>query len=265
MQNENEAVSSYSCWPMHVSVVVMNATELRAVYAALAGVSLNTISIADPLKELPKGGAIASPKFGTLRNLDTVETVVDQTRPETGTAVEAAVDIGSPEVDAHGHPWSELLHATTKGTTKDGLWRMKPGVTRPAAMPGFPIEEATSTTTSGTETQPAASVATEAVPTPATSTDEDDEFAAFRAADAATAAVEEEAVASIPARKWTDADLGKLCNQAAQKLGDPTPVKEIIVQFTPEGEVAHSRNIPEDNREDFAKAVEAKAGIEFAG
>lgn len=195
----------------------------------------------------------------------TVAPTEEITTSTATTASPSDVDAGEPVLDAHGHPWSELLHATTKGTTKDGLWRMKPGVTRPAAMPGFPIEEATSTTTAGEETQPAASVSTEAAQTSETSTDEDDEFAAFRAADAATAKVEEEAVASIPARKWTDADLGKLCNQAAVKLGDPVPVKDIIQQFTPAGEVAHSRNIPEEAREDFAKAVEAKAGIEFAG
>jgi hypothetical protein len=33
----------------------------------------------------------------------------------------------------------------------------------------------------------------------------------------------------------------------------------------PEGQVAHSRNIPEDKRAEFVKDVEAKAGIEFAG
>lgn len=196
----------------------------------------------------------------------TVAPTEETTTSTVTTASPSDVDAGEPVLDAHGHPWSELLHATTKGTTKDGLWRMKPGVTRPAAMPGFPTEVITSTTTTGEEIQSADTVPTEAAPSEApTSVEEDDEFAAFRAADAATAKVEEEAVASIPARKWTDADLGKLCNQAAVKLGDPVPVKEIIQQFTPEGEVAHSRNIPEEAREDFAKAVEAKAGIEFAG
>jgi len=33
----------------------------------------------------------------------------------------------------------------------------------------------------------------------------------------------------------------------------------------PTGEVAHSRNIPDEKRAEFAAAVEAKAGIEFAG
>jgi hypothetical protein len=69
----------------------------------------------------------------------------------------------------------------------------------------------------------------------------------------------------VPARQYSDADLGALCNQAAVKLGDPSPIKEIIASYTPEGQVAHSRNIPADKRAEFVKAVETKAGIEFAG
>jgi len=197
-----------------------------------------------------------------------VETATEQvSSTETSDPVTAStVDTGSPEVDAHGHPWSELLHAATKGTTKDGLWRMKVGVTRPAPMPGFPKD--TGTTTTGEAMQQEPSVVSQAVTETApvqTDTAEDDEFAAFRNAAADADATAAAAKASVPARKWTDADLGALCNQAAVKLGDPVPVKEIIQTFTPEGTVAHSRNIPEESREDFAKAVEAKAGIEFAG
>ncbi len=42
------------------------------------------------------------------------------------------------QIDAHGHPWSANLHASTKTLTKDGLWRMKVGVKRPDPLPGFP-------------------------------------------------------------------------------------------------------------------------------
>lgn len=42
------------------------------------------------------------------------------------------------EVDADGWPWDETLHAATKSKTNTGLWRMKVGVSRPAAKPGFP-------------------------------------------------------------------------------------------------------------------------------
>ncbi len=179
------------------------------------------------------------------------------------------------EVDAHGWPWSAELHASTKGTTKDGLWRMKVGVTRPDPKPGFPVTtetpSATSTASPATETaagatEPAGSTPTVEATSAAASLDaDDDEFAAFREAAAKVDAAEAQAAASIPARNWTDADLGALCNQAAVKLGDPAPVKALIAEFVPAGEVAHSRNVPADKRGDFVAAVEAKAGIEFAG
>lgn len=44
------------------------------------------------------------------------------------------------EIDTDGWPWSPDLHSTTKGKTKDGLWRMKVGVKRPASKPGFPLD-----------------------------------------------------------------------------------------------------------------------------
>jgi len=169
----------------------------------------------------------------------------------------------SGEVDAAGWPWDESLHASTKGTTKDGLWRMKVGVSRPAPKPGFP-KETGGTGTPANGTMPAASATASSAP--ATSTGEDDdEFAAFRAAADKANGTDAAAAASIPARKWTDADLGALCNQAAVKLGDPAPVKALIAEFVPDGIVPHSRNIPADERENFAQAVELKAGIEFAG
>jgi hypothetical protein len=177
----------------------------------------------------------------------------------------------SGEIDAHGHPWSAELHASTKGKTKDGLWRMKVGVTRPAPLPGFPVDNAGSTaatgTSSGTDTASATSqsAAGQGSGQPATSGDDDDEFAAFRQAAAASDATDAAAAANVPARQYSDADLGALCNQAAVKLGDPSPIKEIIASYTPEGQVAHSRNIPADKRAEFVKAVETKAGIEFAG
>ena len=165
----------------------------------------------------------------------------------------------SGEVDTGGHPWSADLHASTQGKTKDGYWRMKVGVSRPADLPGFPKggegNGGTGTAANGTAAQAGATAASAA----ATSTDDDDEFAAFRNANAggdAGKAVE---------RKWTDADLGALCNQAATKLGDPAPVKAIIVEMVPDGEVPHSRNIPADQREAFAQKVEAAAGITFEG
>ena len=191
-----------------------------------------------------------------------------------GTGPSATTD-ASPsdvEIDAHGHPWSADLHASTKGKTKDGLWRMKVGVSRPDPLPGFPKDSGATGADTGTSTGTPTPSATSPTATdsasgqPATSgAEEEDEFAAFRAASEASNATDAAAVASVPVRQWSDADLGALCNQAAVKLGDPSPIKEIITQYVPSGEVAHSRNIPPEKREDFAKAVEAKAGIEFAG
>jgi hypothetical protein len=50
------------------------------------------------------------------------------------------IDTGdqSNTLDAHGHPWSAELHAKSQSKTKDGLWRMKVGVSRPAPRAGFP-------------------------------------------------------------------------------------------------------------------------------
>lgn len=197
--------------------------------------------------------------------------------PEAAGIGATATNGASPSdatVDAHGHPWSAELHASTKGTTKDGLWRMKVGVTRPDPMPGFstdgpaagaPNDSSGSTPTASTGAM--ASSENGAAPSQAagTAAEDDDEFAAFRSAAAASDAADQAAAENVPARKWTDADLGALCNQAATKLGDPTPVKELIAEFTKEGEVAHSRNIDPSEREAFAQAVELKAGITFAG
>ncbi len=179
---------------------------------------------------------------------------------------EGPVD-GDSELDAHGHAWSADLHASTRGKTKEGLWRMKPGATRPDPKPGFPTEDTSTSTESTGETESTPSEAApivDAAPTETVSA-EDDEFAAFRAADAKLAEQDAAAAASAPARKFTDADLSAVCNQAAVKLGDPAPVKALIAEFVPEGEIQHSRMIPEAKRTEFVAAVEAKAGIEFAG
>lgn len=173
---------------------------------------------------------------------------------------------GADELDAHGWPWSADMHASTKGKTKEGLWRMKVGVARPDPKPGFPSESGpTGTSGNGAGSEAGGSANTANAASPAGSNDEDDEFAAFRAAAAESDAKDAAAAASAPARKWSDADLGALCNQAAVKLGDPAPIKAVIAKFTPEGQVAHSRNIPDDQRAAFAAEVEKAAGITFAG
>jgi hypothetical protein len=45
-----------------------------------------------------------------------------------------------PVLDAYGHPWDAETYAATKTQTKDGLWRLKVGVSRPAPAPGYPLD-----------------------------------------------------------------------------------------------------------------------------
>jgi hypothetical protein len=44
----------------------------------------------------------------------------------------------SNTLDAAGWPFDSALHAATQTKTKDGLWRMKVGVSRPEPKAGFP-------------------------------------------------------------------------------------------------------------------------------
>jgi hypothetical protein len=251
------------------------ADKFEAVCAVLAGVSSVALAAGNasrqPQRVLPEDNA----KQDTAQSSAGVETPAPASPESAGTGPSATTD-ASPsngEIDAHGHPWSADLHASTKGKTKDGLWRMKVGVTRPAPLPGFPTAESVAGTpdtgtSTGTEAPSATSpAATEAASAPAaTSTDDEDEFAAFREAANKSDSVDNAAAAAATTtvREFSDADLGALCNQAAVKLGDPAPIKEIIAKYVPEGQVQHSRNIPADKRDAFAKEVEAKAGIEFA-
>lgn len=169
--------------------------------------------------------------------------------------VEAALN---PELDAHGHPWSADLHASTKAQTKDGLWRMKPGAARPAPAPGYPTTgETTVPPTASEPEQPLTPVEQIAADAGVDATDED-EFAAFKS-EASTEAP------AVPEREWTDADLSKLCNQAATKMGSPEKIKELIGIYASLGTVPHSRNIPVEDRERFAGEVEALAGITYEG
>jgi len=244
-------MSEANNYPMHVGIVVTSQAQLASVYALLGAGVLNSIVNAAPASPAPTAAAPSA------------------AAEQSGSAAEASQGatetVADGEVDTGGWPWSADLHASTKGKTKEGYWRMKVGVTRPSDKPGFPIAGAgyTSTASTGeTESSPSGVAATEAASPVET---EDDEFAAFREAAAKSDATDAAAAAAAPARKWTDADLGALCNQAAVKLGDPTPIKSLIAEYVVEGEVAHSRNIAEDKRAAFAAAVEAKAGISFAG
>jgi hypothetical protein len=250
-------------FPMHVGIVVMDQKQLAAVYAVLAGTAIAAISapVGKPPEPAPQATAPSSAG---------VETLAPENQASAGTGPVATTAVSpSDEVDAGGHPWSADLHASTKGKTKDGYWRMKVGVSRPDPLPGFSTggapdtgtstETGTASATSQAATGPEIGQAVTGAPA------EDDEFVAFRNAAAASDATDTAAAASVPtARQFSDADLGALCNQAAVKLGDPAPIKEIIAKFVPEGQTQHSRNIPADKREEFAQAVETKADIKFA-
>lgn len=236
-----------NCGAFTVEICVENHAQLKAVYALLGGVVVPNVAPAKLVTSPASDGAATSTQESPVSDGSGPSAQTDASPSDDGT------------VDAHGWPWSADLHASTKGMTKDGLWRMKVGVSRPDPKPGFPIGD-TGTASTGEESSAAASA-----PAETASPVEDDEFAAFREAAAKADANDAAAKANVPARKWTDADLGALCNQAALKMGDPQPVKDIIATFVPTGEVAHSRNIPDEKRAEFAAAVEAKAGIEFAG
>jgi hypothetical protein len=270
MQNTNN-----SPFPLMISVVVLDENQLTSVYALLGGVLNAAVNVPGKAvlgAAVSRSGAVSQ---DTGKPTGTDETLAQDAQGLAGTGETATTGVSpsdaSHEIDAHGHPWSADLHASTKGKTKDGLWRMKVGVTRPDPLPGFPVDAPVAAAGTGTSSETEAPSATSQTATaaasgqPTTSGEDDDEFAAFRAAAAASDAVDQTAAANVPARTYTDADLGALCNQAAVKLGDPSPIKEIIARYTPEGQVAHSRNIPEDKRADFVKEVEDKAGIQFAG
>lgn len=69
----------------------------------------------------------------------------DKTTTEKGTSQDPAATPpsgdGAPvELDAHGHPWSADLHASSKSKTTQGLWRMTVGVARPEPAPGYPLD-----------------------------------------------------------------------------------------------------------------------------
>lgn len=214
--------------------------SFAAVCALLGGVSAGAVA-----QGTVKPAIVKEPSEETAKPADT-----NHASASTSGTVSANAD--GVTHDAAGTPFDPARH--TGSIVKSGLWRMKAGIPRGPgegedAIPG----------NQGTGTSATATGSSGGSTAQAPAADDDDEFAAFaRAAGNSTPA-------SAPARKWTVEDLSKLTNQAAVKLGDPAPVKEVISQFVPAGEVPHSRNIPESKREEFAKALEAKAGITFEG
>lgn len=110
-------------YPMHVGIVVTSAAQLAGVYALLgASVLADAMFLADAM-EAPAQESLPVSETGSGS---------DGSAPSAG---ETASENTDGEVDAGGWSWSADLHASTKAKTKDGLWRMKVGVTRPAPKP----------------------------------------------------------------------------------------------------------------------------------
>jgi hypothetical protein len=227
---------------IHVNLTMLPA-QLPLVYALLGGASLAAATVARGSTAAEASNVKGDPALPI--------------KPSTATepAAEPAAAATTGERDAAGTLFDSARHTGTK--VKSGLWRMKTGLSRGAgegedAIPatGAAAQASTDAAASGSAAG-AAATSTAAV--------DDDEFAAFTAAASAGAPV------AAKARTWSDADLSKLTNQAAQKLGSPDKVRETIARFVPEGQTPHSRNIPADQREPFAVALEAAAGIQYEG
>lgn len=67
-------------------------------------------------------------------------TAKTETAPAAGSSPAKVEKADSAELDAYGHAYDPALHAATKSKTKAGLWRMKVGVARPEAAPGYPLD-----------------------------------------------------------------------------------------------------------------------------
>jgi hypothetical protein len=73
-------------------------------------------------------------------SLHKVEKLAAQPKAPAPVNTKLAQGGATTELDNHGWPFDETLHAATKTQTKDGLWRMKVGVKRPDAKPGYPLD-----------------------------------------------------------------------------------------------------------------------------
>ena len=237
-------------YPMHVAIIVQSPEELRGVYAVLAGLGVTSVAAAVT-------GNVGGAKQGTTLSSGGTSSQENLASVGTGETATIAASPSDGELDAAGWPWSPDMHASTKTKTGDGLWRMKVGVKRPDPKPGFAPEN-TGTSNAGLDPKADAGASAQTpAATEAAGDEDEDEFAAFREAAAASE--------NATARAYTDSDLGALCNQAATKLGNPDPIKALVAEYVPDGETKHSRNVPEAKRAAFVAAVEKAAGIKFAG
>lgn len=242
-------------YPIQTTVLVTSSEQLAAVYAVLANPNLSdavNLGMEIQRRSPAKAEPIPDPVEQTFqRKVESVEELTEAVSKSHNAA-------SNPELDSAGVPFDPELHTGTK--KKDGTWRAKKGKADEAAAL---VEEVAEAEDEGNETNSFNGESTASEISPSSDTDGDeDEFAAFKEAAAQT---EEPAEVVVPERTWTDADLGQLCNDAAVKLGNPAPIKAMIAKYVPEGEVPHSRNVPNDQREAFAQEIEEAAGIEYAG
>lgn len=192
----------------------------------------------------------------------------------TGETVTSTASPSDAELDAHGHPWSADLHASTKGKTKEGLWRMGKGQERPAPVEGYPKGGASPEPALDPDGNPPSNE----VPQPLQVFDADagtfteatekeaDEFAAFTAAAKVDDNLNMNSEVVVQGRVWSDADLSRLANQAATRLnGNIGPLKGAISRYVPAGMTDHSRNVPVEDREMLAQEIEKLADFTFAG
>lgn len=221
--------------------------------------------------------------------------------PSGSTELPASGNLSDVELDAAGVAWDAAKHAGTKAKVASGLWRMKVGVKRAPgegeeAIPkdgGSPTVPSVGAAPAATPIPPV-SVTPPAPPAPpidpnrptdpnfchdnGNGTEQwfvngawdagqhpipvtmdapfivEDEFAAFASA-AGSVSTE---------RTWTDADLAMLGNQAAQKVGAPEPIKAVIAKYATPGGIGHSREIPVESREAYARELEATFGFQYA-
>lgn len=92
-----------------------------------------TNAIFEAAEDVPKGWTSGAEKQTTGGKPATKEPVKEVT-----TATPA--DSTNTELDVYGHPWSADFHASSKGKTAQGLWRMKVGIARPKPAPGYPLD-----------------------------------------------------------------------------------------------------------------------------
>lgn len=240
------------------NVVIETEEQLRGVYAVLA----SRAALAAALAAVNGGsGNIVAPvaeraKPATEKPSEAGASGAESAPAGDGTIATSGASPSDVKVDAAGTPFDPDRH--TGSIVKSGLWRMKAGLSRGPGEGEDAIPKADGT---GTTSDGPASDAGEAA-TAATVEVEEDEFAAFTKANAEA---EGAAAAAVPERTWADADLSSLCAQAATKLGNADPIREIIANYTPEGETPHSRNVPAENRAAFAAEIEKAAGITYAG